>query len=106
MPLGFDPATAAQPALRQALTAGLEAFAGLGPAATRQGTLLLAFPFSFLCLLLVRFPVFESERASSLQQVPMLHNGDGNQPALRQHSGSDDRRAPGGLRAPPSGVLD
>ena len=35
LPLAFDPATEPAPALRQALSVGLEAFAGVGPAATR-----------------------------------------------------------------------
>lgn len=34
LPLAFDPATENVPALRQALSAALEAFAGLGTAAT------------------------------------------------------------------------
>ncbi len=35
LPLMFDPATEAAPALRQALSVALEAFAGLGAAATK-----------------------------------------------------------------------
>jgi hypothetical protein len=35
LPLVFDPATEGAEALRQALSVGLEAFAGVGPAATR-----------------------------------------------------------------------